>query len=154
MPYLSEDHESYHKKYRELNKEERAAKQREYYRVRKEKDPDYNHKTNLEFRLRHPKRYILQSAKSRAKTSGLEFNITENDFEIPEICPALSIPIFVQAGKGKSPNSPSLDRIDSSKGYIKGNVQVLSWRANNLKSDGTPGEFKLLSEFLNDKTKT
>lgn len=104
---------------------------------------------NYSWRVKNPEKYIFQSAKARAKSSGIEFDISVEDIEIPEICPALGIPILIQAGKGASPNSPSLDRIDSSKGYVKGNIQVLSWRANNLKSDATPLEMKLISEFMN-----
>lgn len=104
---------------------------------------------NYDWRVNNPKKYILKNAAARAKVRGLEFNITIDDFEIPEYCPALGIKLIMQAGKGASDNSPSLDRIDSSKGYIKGNVQVLSWRANNLKSNGTAEEFKKLAEFMN-----
>ncbi len=106
------------------------------------------HVYNYTWRTTNPKSYILQSAKGRAKKRGMEFSITAEDFEIPESCPVLDIKIKIQAGKGTHPNSPSLDRIDSSKGYIKGNVQVLSWRANNLKSDGTADELIKLGEFM------
>ncbi len=44
--------------------------------------------------------------------------------------------------------SPSLDRIDSTKGYTKGNIWVISNRANTLKNDATLSELKLLVERL------
>ena len=50
--------------------------------------------------------------------------------------------------KGTSPASPSLDQIVPGLGYVKGNVQVISHRANTLKSDGTLEEFKKLVIFL------
>lgn len=103
---------------------------------------------NYTWRIKNPEKYILQSAKSRAKARYLEFNITLEDIVIPSHCPVLGIPIIIQAGKGASYNSPSLDRIDNRFGYVKGNVQVISWRANNLKSDGSLEEFKKLVEFL------
>ena len=44
--------------------------------------------------------------------------------------------------------SPSLDRIDNTKGYIKGNVKVISWRANAIKKDATLEELKALVNYL------
>ena len=79
-------------------------------------------------------------AKYRAKQKGLEFNITKEDIIIPDTCPLLGTPM----------ESPSLDRIDSSKGYIKGNVWVISNRANTLKNDATLSELKLLVERLEE----
>ena len=52
-------------------------------------------------------------------------------------------------------NSPSLDRIDSSKGYTPDNVWVISRRANIIKHDATLEELLLISknlgEYLNKK---
>jgi hypothetical protein len=85
--------------------------------------------------------------KTRAKKKNLEFTIELSDIVIPETCPLLSIPLVKGEGHyGPTPNSPSLDRIDSSKGYIKGNVWVISHKANNMKSDSTLGEFQLLAK--------
>lgn len=102
---------------------------------------------NYTWRAAHPEKYLLQSAKSRAKKRGWDFDLEESDLIIPEVCPVLGIPITLRYG-GDKDSSPSLDRIDSNKGYVKGNVQVISWRANNLKSNGTLEEFIKLVEFL------
>jgi hypothetical protein len=48
-------------------------------------------------------------------------------------------------------NSPSLDRIDTSKGYVKGNVWVISWRANKLKSDATLAELESIVLALRNR---
>lgn len=107
---------------------------------------------NYKWRTLNPEAYLLHTAKSRAKKKGFEFDISIEDIIIPEICPVLGIPLFIrQGGSGidKNPNNPSLDRIDSNKGYIKGNVKVISWRANDLKKNGTLEEFKQIVEYLN-----
>ena len=85
---------------------------------------------------RNPKKYLLASAKSRAKRRGLEFNLTENDITIPENCPILGIKLNpVHYSKQDKEFSPCLDRVDNTKGYIKGNVAVISFKANRLKSE-------------------
>ena len=88
-------------------------------------------------------------AKYRAAQKGREFIITKEDIVIPERCPLLGIPLVCHRGKGSQQgNSPSLDRIDPTKGYIKGNVWVISNRANTLKNDATLQELKTLVENL------
>jgi len=79
----------------------------------------------------------------------MEFTIEQKDIIIPDTCPLLGIPLVFHRGKGSQQgNSPSLDRIDSTKGYIKGNVWVISNRANTLKNDASLQELKTLVENL------
>ena len=85
-----------------------------------------------------PEKKMLQRAKGRAKTKGLEFNLTVNDIDIPVTCPILLIPLVVHSGKsGGMEDSPSLDRKDSSKGYTPDNVWVISQLANAMKANST-----------------
>lgn len=79
---------------------------------------------------------MFQRAKSRAKERGLAFNLDRSDVVIPEVCPVFNTPMV----------RPSLDRIDSAKGYEKDNVRVISWRANMLKNNATKEELRLLYE--------
>ena len=84
-------------------------------------------------------------ASRRAKKKGFEFNLTPQDIpEIPEYCPILNIKLKKHNGLGPKDNSPSLDRIDTTKGYIVGNVRIISNRANRIKSDSTFDEIELL----------
>lgn len=127
-------------------------KRRRELELERRKNKDYVLRTNerdKKKRLLNPRHWLWASAKNRAKKKGLEFSISENDFEIPEICPLLEIPMH------KNPecacnNSYSLDRIDSSKGYIPGNVWVISNRANRIKGDATLEELELLVRNLKD----
>lgn len=77
---------------------------------------------------------MLSAARTRSKQNGMEFNIDISDIEIPDLCPILNIPLVFNKGAVRF-NSPVLDRIDNSKGYIKGNVAVISHRANSLKNN-------------------
>jgi hypothetical protein len=74
-------------------------------------------------------------AKKRAEKSDVEFNILKEDITIPELCPVFGFKFEVGEGKGPSDKSPSLDRIDPKKGYVKGNIQIISFKANRMKSD-------------------
>ena len=85
-----------------------------------------------------PEGLMLARAKTRARIQGLEFDIGIDDIEIPKVCPILGIELVRHKGSsGGKPASPSLDRVDNSKGYVKGNVIVLSHLANMMKSSAT-----------------
>ena len=96
------------------------------------------------------KRYTIWcGAKKRAKLKGQEFNLEIEDIPaIPEFCPILNIKIVANKTHSPLDSSPSLDRIDSNKGYTKGNIQIISNRANRIKSDATIEEIELLLNFM------
>jgi hypothetical protein len=100
----------------------------------------HHQNTSYEHRLFH-------AAKSRATRKNREFSIELSDIQIPAVCPVLGVPIVLKAG---SDYAPSLDRIDSSRGYVKGNVIVMSKRANTLKNNMTLEEAQALVAFLTD----
>jgi hypothetical protein len=91
---------------------------------------------------------MLSRCKARAILKGLEFNLTVDDIFIPEFCPVFNVKLELNQKQGGGNNSPALDRIDNSKGYIKGNVQVISSKANRIKSDATIEEIGLVYKFL------
>jgi hypothetical protein len=95
------------------------------------------------------KKIMLNNSKSRAKRSNMEFDIDVNDINIPNVCPVLGIPLY-RCKKENWNNSPSIDRIDNTKGYIKGNVIVVSRRANVLKKDATIDELQKIASFYKD----
>lgn len=89
---------------------------------------------------------MMYLAIGRARKRGLEFSITESDISIPEFCPILGIPLSVGIGKATA-NSPSLDRIDNTKGYVPGNVVVVSFKANTIKNNATVEELRKVLKF-------
>jgi hypothetical protein len=82
-------------------------------------------------------------AKRRAKERGQEFDIQMEDIQVPELCPVFGVPF-----EENTIYAASLDRIDSTRGYVKDNIQVLSNRANTLKNDATADELERLLQFM------
>lgn len=101
--------------------------------------------------LKKDKRYsIWCCVKKRAKQKGIDFNLNIEDIpEIPLVCPILGISIESSKVFGPLDSSPSLDRINPKKGYVKGNIRIISNRANRIKSDATIDEVKLLLKDMN-----
>lgn len=64
----------------------------------------------------------------------------------PKRCPVFNKP-FVERGAGFSDWSPSIDKIDPRKGYIKGNIQVVSMLANCMKRNATPTQLKQFARW-------
>lgn len=89
---------------------------------------------------------LYKNIKSRCKRTGREFSIDLEDISIPEKCPVFGFDLK-REDKKTWMCAPSVDRIDSSKGYIKGNVTVVSRRANILKRDATVEELELLLNY-------
>ena len=68
--------------------------------------------------LASPREKLLLSTKNTAREKGLEHNIDLTDIQIPSFCPVFGIPITTD---GNRRTGASVDRINPSKGYIKGN---------------------------------
>jgi hypothetical protein len=83
---------------------------------------------------------ILNQARQTAKTKNLEFNLTIHDIQIPTHCKYLGIELTKILGGGLVWSNCSIDRIDSTKGYIKGNVEIISRKANSMKNMATKQE--------------
>lgn len=92
---------------------------------------------------------MYRRAKYRAKNNNLEFNIDIVDIIIPKYCPILGIPLIANSGKsGGIKTSPSLDRIDSNKGYTKDNIWVISLLANQMKSQANNSELLKFAQWI------
>lgn len=144
----------YRRQYRAAHRERYNAKDREYYRTIDKpkrlarmrlsytaKAPEIKAKHTRDPRLR-----MLVTAKHRAKKRGLSFNLTLADIGVmPLICPALGIPLGSQHGRD---NRPEIDRLIPSKGYVRGNVAIISARANRIKNDGTLDDLTKITKWL------
>ncbi len=98
-------------------------------------------------------RNLLINARSRAKKLGRVFALQLSDISIPERCPVLDIILQKQTGRAPQPNSPSIDCVIPSLGYVPGNVKVISFRANQLKNDGSSEEHEAIARYIRQMTK-
>lgn len=90
----------------------------------------------------------FRSKKANATRLGIEFTVDFGDIEFPTHCPILGIELDYFTEYGWSENSPSFDRLDPNKGYVKGNVTVISMRANRIKNNGTVEEHRKIADFM------
>lgn len=100
-----------------------------------------------EYAKRRPELLLWQRAKGRAKRKGLDFNIEVSDVVIPERCPVLGV-VMTRGTREDNDNAPSLDRYDSRLGYVKGNVVVISTKANKIKGSATVEELQALVRWM------
>lgn len=123
-----------------------AAYQRGYLRRRAKDQPEWA---------------LWHRAKKRAARRGVAFDLPLESIFIPPFCPVLGVPLSTR--DGRSLNSPSLDRIDPTQGYVQGNCRVVSDHVNRIKSNldlvalkaradfGTPalrGDYEKVVEYV------
>lgn len=98
-------------------------------------------------KLRNRPAWMLKQVKARAKAKGLAFDIQIEDLaDLPENCPVFGFPLDYNRDKAGY-NSPTIDRINNDQGYVKGNIIVVSRKANTMKSDGTVEDMLSLYNF-------
>jgi len=125
--------QQYAKEYYEKNKEIIKQRAAEHYRANIKKHKELCklwRDNNYEWQM-------LKRACDSSKQRKLEFNISIEDIIIPEYCPYLNIKITKLSNKGRQETNASIDRIDNTKGYIKGNIQIISSKANFMKRNAS-----------------
>ena len=103
---------------------------------------------------KNPIPQMLSNAKIRAKQKGVDFNLTsqylKKIFPKDNKCPITGLNFefgYINKEKINKNNSPSLDRIIPSKGYVIGNVMVISDLMNRMKQDSTFEDIEKLYNF-------
>jgi hypothetical protein len=100
------------------------------------------------YRRANPAREMIKRAKQRALDKGFEFALTPEQLEpLPTHCPVFGFLLTLGNGQ-QNISAYSLDRIDNSKGYVPGNVVVMSYLANRLKNDGTAAQHARLARWM------
>lgn len=129
-----------------------GARNRAWVEANRQRYRSSNLKATHAYRKRDPLARLYAYTRNRAKKQDIPFTIEMSDIVLPISCPVLGITLVPTLGNGKGSGlsketAPSVDRIDNDKGYIPGNVVVVSWRANRIKSDATPAELERIAQF-------
>ncbi len=119
-PYVKAQRKAYKERYYAEKKDQLLVQQREYYSI-----PENRAKK------------LYGKTKERALKDGIPFDIELSDVIIPTHCPYLGIELTQTLGKGFLDSNSSIDKIIPELGYIKGNVQVISRLANQMKNSAT-----------------
>jgi len=104
--------------------------------------------------LRSVLRRTIEHAKRRARDQSIPCNLTIEYLESLVIshCPITKEPLDWErrqvVNDHPTPNSPSLDRVIPSLGYVPGNCAFLSHRGNAIKSNGTIEEHCRIVKYM------
>lgn len=136
--------DSFNKERYAKNKDNIKRKSKEHYRNNKERilQENKDYRRTKEGSIN----YLYKSAKSRSKKYNIIFNLELNDIVIPDMCPVLGIEL-VQGDGVSFDGSPTVDRIIPELGYTKGNIIVVSMKANRIKNNSTLDELKKVYEY-------
>lgn len=107
-----------------------------------------NKNRTYDYQKQHPFEAMFYRRKNAAKHEGILFTIKIKELIVPSVCPVLGI--LLQHGRENLDSSPSMDRVVPDKGYIPGNVKIISLRANRIKSDGTVEEHLKIIEYMKE----
>ncbi len=136
-----------------LRAKEREKSKRKWAKFKKKRDAARAQEKN---KRRNGKKKPLKTvlcakARMRGRRDGREASIKHEDLSWPEYCPVLGLKLDYATVYGqrdsRNPALPSLDRWDNAKGYIKGNVFVISLRANQLKNNATADELEAVARY-------
>lgn len=118
---------------------ERIAEYARRYRAKAKEVVSAGHQRR---RQANPMKYLLKTAKNRARARGIEFTIGADDVVAVSRCPLLGIEVvYGRAGRAQA-DSASLDRVDPTIGYVAGNVRVISYKANAMKQNASRAELE------------
>ena len=123
---IEDSQKDYQKLKERVGMEEINRRARDWRKANPEKYRD----TLARCRKNNPERNILNKSRGRAKKAGIEHTISLEDIKIPEVCPYFKQKLDPWGDKDFC---PSIDRIDNSKGYVPGNIEIISYLANKMK---------------------
>jgi hypothetical protein len=136
------------------NSEATTVERRQFYNERRKvrrQNTEYRQREldkGREHRIKYREKYLLRSAKFRHQQQNIPFNLTLEDIVIPEYCPILKVPLTRDTMRKKDWNAPSIDKIIPELGYVKGNIMIISLKANLMKNNASKEELLNFAEFF------
>lgn len=128
----------YRNEYRAEHLDEERARRRKY----QPRDTERQRRKRAE----DPIRFMVYAAKARAKQQDVAFDLSPQDLTIPNVCPVLGI-LLERNNTRQNDGSPTIDRIIPRNGYVRGNVIVVSAKANRIKNNATVEEIQQVADF-------
>lgn len=136
------------------HREAQCAKAKANRERRKAESPDglkqHNKDRHFARKLLKPGHYILTNIRTRAKLAGVPFDLDASDLTPPDVCPVLGIKMTPYA-HGRCDTAPEVDRLVPEKGYVRGNVSVISRRANRIKDNGSAEEHERIAAWMRSR---
>ena len=82
----------------------------------------------------------MRGVRHRARKGSIECDLDAGFLKIllseqSGLCAISGIPLTFIKGHGHIPTNASVDRIDATKGYAKGNIQLVAHQVNTMKSN-------------------
>jgi len=154
----------YNARYYAEHRDELITRSRDYQRrpdIRasrkawRQRNADHLRDAKRTYQAKEWRRVLINAARARAKKLGLPFALTVENITWPEFCPILGLRLDPTPciGQGrKSDNRPTIDRVVPALGYVPGNVAVISWRANRLKSDARLQDLEAIVRWLKNRS--
>jgi len=103
-------------------------------------------KTDIEWR----KQRLFKCLKSRSVSKGIPFNLEYSDIIWPSHCPIFNSVLEYDTMNKPKNNSASFDKVIPELGYVKGNVRIISYRANWLKQDSTIEQLEKIIRYMKE----
>jgi hypothetical protein len=112
---------------------------------------EWNNKEHRQSLIYQTMRTKFSQKRANAMAKGQVFTIDFGDIDFPQHCPILGIPLNY-FNEAQDIDSPSFDCKNPSMGYVKGNVFIISMRANRIKNDGTAAEHGAIARYMTSET--
>lgn len=111
---------------------------------------DFSKAEMLEAHVRKKLANNLAVAANKCREQGLPFDITADDLmPAPLKCPVFGFKLdWYKDGRGGADDSPSIDRLIPEKGYVPGNVTLISLKANRIKNDSDLSELRMVADWV------